>query len=289
MPSEPEWRAGAGNIETNADLEPAGTPTHEELEDLSPPPALPVDSIAYLVARKRTSGDLEHWQRLIAAMPANDTQTLINRVGTATDALTLWALHVQLDKRGIAPCLRWPGNLETPQMQFVSWVADLLWFTKRNSNHRAKFRNWQRLLNTAPASAQWLESAYRIFIAMYGRQNVSSYTARGLALTPEHRQHLMTLPTSRMVSVRQMLRSESFAQTREELLTHAMANPDKSGTHTPDSIANRRARLWRVHVLLGKRSAETARNWAALTGETATRQVIARQLDTIEAVLKETQ
>lgn len=285
MPSELSWCAGAGYVDADVATTPVPETPHEELEDISPP-AIIIDSIARLVERKQSSGELDRWKLNISNLPVLETQTLILRVGTTGDPLTLWALHVNLDKRDIAPCLRWPGNLETPQMHLVTWLADLLWLAKRNRGHLAKFRSWQRLMQDEPGSALWLARAHRIFIAMYGRQNVSAYTARGLALSPEQRHALMTLPTSRMVAVRLGLRAEAFAETREVLLTHSMAHPDKSGAHTPDSIANRRARLWRVHVLLGKRPAETARNWAALTGETATRQVIARQLDTIEAVLK---
>lgn len=284
MPAEQTWRAAAGAIEVDADVAPPNLLPVEVLEDLSPP-AQPVDSIARLLDRKQASGDLARWKNAITALPSTDTQTLILRAGTTADALTLWALHSQLDKRGIAPCLRWPGNMDTPQLQFVSWLADLLWFTRRNRAHRAKFRNWQRLMQGEPGSAAWLEQAYWIFKGMYGRQNVSSYTARGLGLDPDQRQDLLTLPTSRMVEARRKVQPTAFAEVRQVLLSHAMAHPDKAGTHTPDAIANRRALLWRTHVLTGRRPAETARHWALLTDETTTRQVIARQLTTIQTVL----
>lgn len=285
MPAELEaWRAGAGSVGTDELAEPSHSVPAEALEDLSPP-VLSVDSIERLVLKKRASGDMERWKLSISKLPTTDTPTLILRVGTTTDALTLWALHSQLDKRGIAPCLRWPGNMETPQMQLISWLADLHWFAKRNRTHRAKFKSWQRLWLDEPGSAKWLERAYWIFKGMYGRQNLSSYTARGLGLAREQRQDLLTLPTSRMVMSRRETLPAGFANTRQLLLSHAMAHPDKSGTRSPDAIANRRARLWRVHVLSGQRPAETARHWALLTGETTARQVIARQLTAIQTVL----
>lgn len=282
------WRDGAACIDPDAAPAPSRKPSPEELaalEDLNAP-APPIHSIRHLLAQKRASGDLERWKRSIAALPGTDTQTLIVRISTTTDALTLWALHVHLDKRGIAPCLRWPANTTTPQTLFVTWVADLHWFTKRNRAHAAKFQNWQRLMQDDPGSPEWHERAYRVFVAMHGRQNVSSYTARGLALEPEQRLTLMTLPTSRMVTTRLELNPTTFAETRRKLLEHAMACPDLSGTHKPDDVANRRAWLWRVHVLSGKRPAETARNWALLTKKATKRQGIARHLETIKTVLE---
>ncbi len=287
MPHGLPWRGGAGYIEQNAAPAPSREPSAEQLvalDDLSAP-ASPIHSVAYLLAQKKASGDLDRWKRVIAALPGLDSQTLILKVCAADDALTLWALHVHLDKRGVAPCLRWPGNTTTCQMRFITWAADLFWFARRNLGHSAKFQSWQRLLQDEPGSAQWLERTYRIFAAMYGRQNVSSYTARGLALAHEQRQLLMTLPTSRMVTARTELQPTAFAAITQRLLSHAMAYPDKSGAHSPQNIANRRAQLWRVHVLLGKRPTETARGWELLTGAPAKRQVISRQIEAIKTAL----
>lgn len=284
------WRGGAGCIDAYAEPAPSRELSDEELnvlEDLSAsPPIIVIHSIPHLLALKNASPDqVDRWKRSIATLPGTDTQTLILKVSTATDPMTLWALHVHLDKRGVAPCLRWPANATAPQMRFTTWLADMHWFAKRHRAHTAKFQSWQRLMQDEPGSPQWHERAYRAFTAMYGSQNVSSYTARGLALSLDHRQPLMMLPTSRMVTSRLELQPAAFADTRQRLLSHAMASPDKSGAHSPATVANRRAQLWRVHVLSGKRPAETARNWALVTGESTARQVIARHLTTIETVL----
>lgn len=287
MPPDLLWRGGAGRAVIDAEPAPPREPSNEELatlEDLSDP-APPVHSIARLVERKRAAGTLDKWKRSVAALPGTDTLTLILRLSTTADPLMAWALHVCLDKRGVAPCLRWPANSTTPQMMFVAWAGDVFWLTRRNRTHCAKFQSWQRLMQVEPGSAQWLELAYRIFAGMYGRQNIASYTARGLALAPEQRQPLMTLPTTRMIASRLELQPTAFADIRQRLLSHAMAYPDKSRTRSPEAVGNRRALLWRAHVLLGRRPAETARNWAPLTGETTTRQVIARQIGAIETAL----
>lgn len=283
-PSELPWRSGAGFAEVDTSVEPVPLPLADgEFDDLSAPA---VHSVARLIERKRQAGTLDSWKRSVSTLPSTDTQTLILRVSTTTDPLTLWALHVHLDKRNIAPCLRWPANRSDAQTEFVTWTADVLWFAKRNPQHPTLFKGWRRLFTQTPGSAEWLETAFRVYTAFAARQNVSSHSAKGLALDHAQRQTLMTLPTSRMVAARQELQPAAFEQTRVHLLTSAMENPDKAGRHTPAEVAGRRARLWRVHILCGRQPAATARGWVSLTGEPLARQVIARQIQTIEAVLK---
>ncbi len=283
-PSELPWRSGAGSAEVDTSVEPVPLPLADgELEDLSAPA---VHSVARLVELKRRAGALDDWKRRVSTLPGTDTQKLILRISTTSDALTLWALHVHLDKRDIPPCFRWPANRSDAQAEFISWLADLLWLAKRNPLHCAKFRGWQQLFTLPPGSGAWLEVAYRVFKAMYVRQNLSSYTTRALELDDAQRQELMMLPTSRMFAARLELQPAAFEQTRAHLLTSAMENPDKSGARTPAEVAERRARIWRTHVLSGRRPAETARNWVALTGESISRQAIARLIDTTEAVLE---
>jgi len=286
------WRVGAV---VHRDGDPCG-PTCEplpgeldELDKLRPairPRPEGVHSITHLVAEKRVSCDLERFRRSVLALSSTSTQTLILKITTCNDPLMLWAIHVTLDGRNIIPALRWPANTSTEQMKFIGWLADLLWFTKRTPDHQPKFRGWVRLLAETPANPAWQDMAYWIFVAMYDRQNISSYTARGLALTPAQRQPLMSLPTARMVTARLELQPIPFAETRQRLLSHAVAHPDKSGTRTPEAITNRRAGLWRTFLLSEKRQTATAENWKLLTGEPLSRQAISRHLETIKTILK---
>ena len=246
-----------------------------------------VNSIARLTAEKSASGDLDRFKKSILGLRETNTQTLIVKIATAMDPLTLWAIHVRLDALDVPPCLRWPKNDSTSQMEFIGWLADVLWFTKRNREHRPKFQGWQRLLLEEPNTPAWRERAYWIFVATYGRQNLSSYGARGLALDHEQRELLMMFPTSRMVAARLELQPIRFAEIRQRLLSHAEEHPDKSGTHNPDSVANRKSGLYRVAVLSGHSPTATAENWRLLTGEATTRQVISRRLKTIKANLKD--
>lgn len=283
-PSELPWRSGAGYVEADTPTEPASVLLGDgDLEDLSAPE---VHSVARLVELKRKAGALDDWKRRVSTFPGMDTQTLILRVSTTSDPLTAWAIHAALDKRDIPPCLRWPANRSNAQMEFVTWAADLLWLTKRNPQHPTLFKSWRRLFTLPPGSGAWLETAFRIYTAFAVRQNLSAYSARALGLDDAHRQQLMMMPTSRMFAARQELQPAAFEQTRVHLLTSAMRHPDRAGVHKPAEVAERRARIWRTHVLCGRQPAATARGWVALTGESISRQVIARQIDTIEAVLK---
>lgn len=237
-----------------------------------------LDSFARLVVKKRASGDAERFRGLVVALGTQSTQSLIVRIATTTDPLMLWALHSQLDKRGVAPAHRWPGNTSNPQMLFVSWCADLAWFIKRNPNHAPRFKSWQRLLKLVPCSSGWLDQAFWRFVGTHSR-SLAHVTAKALALPDSARQELMTLPTLAMVAARRELDTERFEVTRSMLLSHAMTHRDKSGTYKPTDIANRRASLLRTHVLSGKHVPSTAKHWRALTGETTSRQTIARNIE----------
>lgn len=245
-----------------------------------------VNSIARLTAEKAASGDLTQFKKALLALRTIRADHLIVRIATTTDPLMLWALHGTLDKRGIAPCLRWPKNDSTPQMVFVTWLADLQWFSRHHPAHRAKFRGWQRLFTEATDSPGWCEKAYWIFAGMYGHQNLSSYGARGLGLAASQRQPLMMFPTAAMVRARLELQPERFAETRELFYSYSMAHPDSSGQRKPEAIAERRARLWRVFVLSGKNIAATAESWQLTTGEPLIRQGALKQVNTIKAILK---
>ena len=227
-------------------------------------------------------------------MSDQTTQNLISRIATTTDALTLWALHCQLDKRNIAPAQRWPGNTSTDQMLFVSWCADMAWFAKHNPTHVPHFgKNWIQLLKLKPRSPEWLEKCFRLFssTSTTAGRSVSFKTSRALALTDSQRIDLLTCSTSAMVNARRELAPAKIEAIRERLLRYANAHPDKAGKagkYTPTEIANRRASLYRVHILSGRHAPTTARNWQALTGKSMTRQTVSDRINALENALRRT-
>ena len=80
------------------------------------------------------------------------------------------------------------------------------------------------------------------------------------------------------------LHGEGFGLLVDCIETALRDRPDKSGRTDPRTTATRRAQLWRVHRLLGAGAADTARTWAALSGEVLTRQQAHKQLVATAAV-----
>lgn len=283
------WLDGASMEEVPAPAARTYKPHAVALEPLSGE----VRSIPALVAQKNASGDLGRFKARVRALPVVDVQTLIARIAVTDDALMLWALHLALDKRGIAPALRWPANTASAQNEFVTFAADLHWFTKRNEQHQPLFKGWVRTLRHPPASPAWHAAVHQQYIFVAPRYSLSHQCAKGLALSERQRLELMTLPTNAQQAERRQLNECRFSDLRERLLTHAMANPDKSGARQPPAIANRRAGLWRTYVLSGRCKTTTAQNWYLLTGETnpdtgkpVTRQAVGKQLSIVEVAAR---
>lgn len=245
-----------------------------------------VSSIARLIAQKGASGDLERFKGKVRVLPTIDTQNLILRIATTEDPMTLWALHVHLDTRNVPPCLRWPANTRTPQAEFITWLADLLWLAKRNPDHQPKYQGWQRLFRDKTNSPGWLERAFWMYDRTV-RRSVAYITAKGLALSDAQRQDLMTLPTAAMVKHRrELLHPEREESVRQCLLTHAMQHPDKRSKFTPEDTTHRRAAIRRTHILMGFRPTATAQTWQLLAGAPTTRQAISKQLAITDEVLR---
>lgn len=262
-----------------------------ELGKISPSSPEPfsedVHSITRLSAEKDTGADLARFNRAVAGMPDQDTHTLILRLETQTDPLIFWELHQELDRRDIPPAQRWPGNQGTPQTAFITLLADLLWITRRNPGHAPAYRGWRGLFSHPPGSPGWHATSHRQYHFVAARYSVSHWCAKGLALTEPQRLGLMVLQTSAMQADRRQLDSDKFSEFRAKLLGHALQHQDKAGKHTPEAIAERRARLWRVYVLSGRNQTTTTKNWHLVTGEAVTRQAIAKQLTIVDQVKRE--
>lgn len=254
---------------------------------LRPCPALEaIKSITQLIGEKGLAGDLGRFAGAHKVLQSATSQTLIVRLESTADPLLLWALHLELDKRDIPPCLRWPVNDANEQAVFITFSADLLWFCKRNSGHLPRFRGWRGLFKNAPASAKWHATAHRQFIFISPRYSMSHWCSKGLSLTEAQRQDLMMLPTGGMVADRRQLQPAKFAETRQRLFAHAVAHPDRSSQRSSEDVANRRVGLWRLFLLSGRNQTATATHWHRLTGETLTRQAVAKQLAIVSGVLR---
>jgi hypothetical protein len=285
-PEREPWRAGAGVLPDGeaSPLEPL-TPELEALLDDPKPPAEPLHSIPHLRGLKRSAGALESLSRVILGIQSQLTQTLILRIATTGDPLKLWALHVELNKREIAPALRWPANTETRQTAFITIMADLLWLATKHPNHRPLFKAWRELSKLKPDSDEWHTKAFFALRNMEN-SNLSRQGAKGLALGAAHRQELMAFPTAAMHTARLELQPVRFDEVRQCLFDHAVGHPDKSGEHNPETVAGRNAQLYRVAVLLGHSPTAIERGWKHLTGHSPKRQVLSRRLTEIKTIVR---
>ena len=260
--------------------------------DAEPPLGLPkpfqglFSTIPDLIAEKRSEADRARLRGMMERVKRTETTALIRWITSASESLILWELHLELDQRGISPCLRWPARDDTLQHDFITWLADMLWFAKRQRAHEPKFRGWRDLQKQLPGSEKWHATAARQFVYVHSRRSPSYWCANGLGLSDDQRQDLMTLPTTVMCAARRMLQPRAFAEIEIALLKHAISHPDRSGQYAPECIANRRSALLRTWVLSGKSPTLTAANWKALTGEQLSRQAVSKQIEIISCVTR---
>lgn len=247
----------------------------------------PFKSIPVLVAERRNQDGAQRLRDAIRVLPQADTRMLVLGLATAPEPLVLWAYHLELDRRNVPPCLRWPANESTLQDEFITWLADLLWFTKRHPSHVPRFRGWRGLLASPPASDAWHATAARQFLFVSSRYSVAYWCANGLGLSDAQRQDLMTLPTNAMQAERRQLAAGRWTAVGELLLSHAVQHPDRSGMRRPEDVAARRMRILRTFVLSGKSAAATANYWHLLSGETMTRQAVSKQVASALSVIED--
>lgn len=237
-----------------------------------------VRSVPALVEAKRSAVDALRFRTQVREMANWTTVDLLPRLETTQDPLMLWALHLELERRDIPPCLRIPMHSLGPQGDYITLVADLLWFQKRNPKHQAVFRGWRDVLRARLCSAQWHQHVYRQFLYNYPR-GLSYMAAKGLGLMEAQRQQLLSMPTSRMARERMGVQGDAFARLIDKLQQHALAHPDRAGKHPPHVVALRRARLLRCHVMSGSSPTLTAEYWRRMTGEKLSRQAISAHVE----------
>ena len=241
-----------------------------------------VHSIPALVAMKRDRADGIYFKGRVLDLPNWTTADLMARFENTNDPLMLWALHLE-HQRGIPPALRWPWHNLGPQGDYIDLSADLLWLQRRHPTQKAAFRGWKNTLNRAPGTAAWHAHVYRQFLHFYPR-GLAHLASKGLALTKEQRQQLLSVPTVKMCKARAGLEGAKFAALIARLRTYAEQHPDKSGQCSAEQIATRRARLHRVHVLTGSSPSRTAEYWLAITGESLSRQLVSKQLTLVSSI-----
>jgi hypothetical protein len=235
-------------------------------------------------SRQANKAALALFQAQAETIPTGSTVALVSRIQTTTDALMLWEIHMELEKRGIPPAFRYPENNRTPQMEFVTWLADLHWFTRQKPKHKPSFDKWKRLFD--PITDGWHETARRIFEGAYQRGNVNTYTSRGLKLAECDRRHLMTIKsTGQLRRLRDLRQADD---RREAIAKHATGNAGRlTKDRTPDQVARRRFLIWKTYVLADRSETVAARMFHALHGEAIARQNLGKQIEAVDKAWKE--
>ena len=236
-------------------------------------------SVPQLIKHKKSTPleQLAAFKSALKTLPNLSVQELLAKLAQIDDPLLLWAIHLRLDRLDIPPCLRWPKRTDTPQEAYVTSLADILWFTKRNPTHQPFFKRWSGLFTNQPGSNKWHAVAHW---AYNSGQQAGHYHAMGLGLGDADRQPLMTMISKSMRKDRAVL--QRLPALRDRIWLHAMEHPDRSRSHTPSEIADRRTTLLRMYLLAGKNQTLASRLHRCLTGKEISRQSIARHLEAIE-------
>lgn len=241
-------------------------------------------SIPALVAARRSAVDALRFRERVRALPDWSTQDLVLRFETTSDPLMVWALHLECERRGLPPVLRWPSQQIGPQGDLLDLSADVRWLQLVHPHHRAQARGWRPVLRETPGTALWHVHLHRQFLFAYPR-GLGWVVAKGLGMSDDQRRDLITTPTASMVRERRGLFGTAFSDLQQRLIDHAYRHPDRARVYAPEQVGIRRARLYRVHALSGRSPTRTAALWKVLTGESITRQAVANQIAATEFVL----
>ncbi len=239
-------------------------------------------SVPELLARK-SGPELERFNARVVALGGRATLDLRASIEVCSDPAMLWSLHEELMRRGVPPVLRGPRPWHLgAQGRLIELAADLAWIAVTEPGHAARHGLARAILRTPWGSSGW----WALVLRQFGRSGNVRGLVLALGLTEPQRLHLRTLRTAAGARLFERLHGEGFGLLVGELETALLRCPDKSGRTDPRTTATRRAQLWRVHRLLGAGAADTARTWAALSGEVLTRQQVAKQLAVTETVAR---
>src|SRR5687768_1432433 len=76
-----------------------------------------------------------HTTRALQSLKGRSTAHLMIQLGTTERPLVAWAIHVELDARGIPPSVRHEPPIDSHQAHFIAVLADLLWIASRHRDH----------------------------------------------------------------------------------------------------------------------------------------------------------
>ena len=202
------------------------------------------------------------------------TPTLLHRLAVVEHPMTAWALHVELDVRGVPPCLRpWMPDVSR-QTGFIATLADLRWLATRHPEHVTKYERLRGVFRYQVHDDRWHKAALWAYRQCRGRRHI---LASRLALTDAMRRHTLTMPTVRQSNDRRLL-GKKLETIKGTMLCHALTHPDKSRATTPEGLANRRTMLLKLFVMLDRNQKDTINCLKIIAGVDISRQTLVRQL-----------
>jgi hypothetical protein len=234
-------------------------------------------------SREANAASWRSFQEAAEAVAESATATLITRIETTHDPLVLWQIHQELDRRDIPPAFRYPKNESTPQLEFVTWLADVHWFTRRMTGHKPRFNTWRRVFG--PLSDTWHESARSIFEFAWRRGNGAAHYTKGFALDDNDRRQLMTIKTTGQIARQRVLKQA--AERRAAIASYAVANAARSKDRRPDEITRDRYLIWKTYILADQSDTTTARLFEQIYGETMTRRKVQKQIAAVDLAWRE--
>ena len=250
-------------LDTPAPAKPQPVPWWDELCVVADMPAYPYEAA------------------VLARIPEATPWELLRLVNTTHRPGALWAAHVALDAHGIPPCVRpTPEGIENHhRAAFITILADLLWIATRHPGHKPQLQRMRGVLRQ-PDTPQWHRAALWAFQHCKGQPGL---LARRLALTDAQRAQTATMPTRNEANRRRAL-PDQLEAIREKLLDHALDHPDKSGRMTPDALADKRTKLLRLFLLLGRDRKALHAYSCQVDGVTTTLRALELQLDAIARI-----
>ena len=237
-----------------------------------------IKSVPDMLRQCNARGERGAFQQIVANMEDSTTRHLLQRVATVEDPLTFWALQLLLDARDIPPCLRLPKRDESDQLLFLTWLADVAWFVKRNPRHQTFYGRWQGLLRNGRRTEKWHKVAIWVYRA--GHQGPSHYHSKGIGLSDVQRQPMMTMLSNASRSHRRIL--HRLPELGDQILLRCLENPDRAGRFSAEDVRDRRVKILQVFMLAGRNKTLAADYYRKATGQQLSRQALTRQLEAIE-------
>lgn len=228
---------------------------------------------------------LARFRAKVDALEHRSAGELLPALETQLDPAMLWPIHQVLHSRGIPPVMRGPRHQLGEQGRFIDFAADVAWLQSKWFGHQPKYRRARAIFKLDPGSPSWW-TLLREQFDQAGSRNARSWTI-AFALHTYQRVDLRTMQTSETRQLFEDLHGARFGALCDALAHSVAARPDRSGQVTPRAVANRRARIWRVHKLGGGSYANTTTLWQQLSGEARSKQALRHQVEMAEPIARQ--